>query len=117
MGGIREIVAVVLAADSPAGQVAGVLDNLAAHLPPPDQQWGCPLCHTECWPCAGFDAAAQKVVDARLRLAEFVPLDLHPLLWPPPPEQSKDAPQSPPPPPPQTALPPGTWFDEESRHG
>lgn len=112
MGGIREIVAVVLAADSPAGQVAGLLDDLAAHLPPPDQQWGCSLCRTECWPCAGFDAAAQKVIDARLRLAEFVPTDLHPRLWPPP-EQPHTAPE----PPPQTALPPGTWFDKESRDG
>ncbi|MDX8053813.1 hypothetical protein SK571_30970 [Lentzea sp. BCCO 10_0798] len=109
---IREVVAVVLAADSPAGRVADVLDDLAAHLPPPAQQWGCSLCRTECWPCAGFDAAAQKVIGARLRLAEFVPLDLHPRLWPPP-EQSQDVPQ---PSPPQSTLSPGTWFDEESRH-
>jgi hypothetical protein len=106
MDGMREIVAVVVAAGSPAGQLARALDDLAAHLPPSEQQWGCALCCSESWPCSRFHAAAQQIIAARLRLDEFVPLDLHPRLWPPtPPAQS------------QLAPPPDDWFDEESRNG
>lgn len=50
MCGIREFVAVVVAADSPAGRVAAAIDEVTAHLPPPDELWACPLCSTQSWP-------------------------------------------------------------------
>lgn len=113
MGGIREIVAVVVAADSPAGRVAAAIDEVTAHLPPTQEPWACPLCSTQSWPCSRFDTAAHRVMTAGLRLAEFVPDDLHPRLWPQPQSRSP-APTVPPPPP---APPSDTWFDEEPRDG
>jgi hypothetical protein len=88
MGGMREIVAVVVAADSPAGRVATAIDDITAHLPPPDVPWECPLCSAHSWPCSRFDAAARRVMATGVRLADLVPLDLHPRLWPrtPPPQ-------------------------------
>lgn len=100
MAEMREVVGVVVAVDSPAGRLVGALDDLAAHLPPVGRQWGCPLCGVDSWPCAKFHVAAQQVIGARLRLDEFVPLDLHQRLFP------------------QTETPrsgqeprPGAWFD------
>lgn len=69
--------------DSVAGRVVQALDLVAAHLPPPGQDWGCRLCSVESWPCPPFDAAARQVVAGGLRLAELVPPDLHHLLWTP----------------------------------
>ncbi|MDQ3276291.1 MAG: hypothetical protein M3Q39_15030 [Actinomycetota bacterium] len=80
---MRDIVAVVVAVDSPAGRAAEAIDQLTAHLPPPDEPWACPLCSAQSWPCAGFDAAAHRVQAAHLRIVELVPLDLRPRLWPP----------------------------------
>lgn len=111
MGGIREVVAVIVAADSPTGHVAKVIDELTAHLPPPDEPWACPLCSTESWPCSRFDTAAHQVMAAGLRLRDWIPTDLHARLWPQPRSPAPPAPR--PPPAPQS----DTWFDEESPDG
>ncbi|WP_158894287.1 hypothetical protein [Amycolatopsis anabasis] len=86
----------VVAADSPLGRVAPMLDELTAHLPPPNQPWACSLCSTESWPCSRFDQAAHHLRRAGLRLSDLIPLDLHPRLWPPP---GPRPPQQPAPPP------------------
>lgn len=112
MGGIREVVAVVVAADSPTGQVATAINELTAHLPPPDEPWACPLCSTEAWPCSRFQTAAHQVMTARLRLPDWIPKDVHSRLWPQP-----RSPAPPPAPRPQPAPQSDPWFDEESSHG
>lgn len=104
MGGIREIVAVIVAAESPAGRVATAIDDVASHLPPLEAPWSCPLCSAQSWPCSRFDEAAREVMSNGVRLADLVPLDLHPRLWPHP-APSAPGPQ------------PATWFDEESHDG
>ncbi|WP_143035893.1 hypothetical protein [Lentzea fradiae] len=81
-GAMREIVAVVVAAESPAGLLAGALDTLAAHLPPADGTTVCRLCSTQFWPCARFDEAARHIERRGVAVRPFVPLDLHPQLWP-----------------------------------
>src|SRR4051794_33281230 len=81
----RDGVAVMVAADSPAGRVAEILDQLARHLPAP-RAVSCSCCSTEGWPCSGFDDAAHRLQAAGLRLSEFVPLDLRSRVWPPPKE-------------------------------
>lgn len=83
MGGIREIVAVIVPADSPVGRAAQAIDDMSAHLPPPDDPRACPLCSTQSWPCARFENAAHHVQAAGVRLGELVPPDLHTRLWPP----------------------------------
>jgi hypothetical protein len=75
-------VAVVVACDSPIGRMAEAVDQAARHLPPPDRPYFCPCCSTEAWPCDGFDDAARSLLAAGLRLAEFVPHELHQRLWP-----------------------------------
>ncbi|WP_158894051.1 hypothetical protein [Amycolatopsis anabasis] len=108
MGGIRESVAVIVAADSPAGKAARAIDDVAAHLPPPEQPYTCPLCSSQPWPCTEFHDAAHRVQAAGVRLGALVPLDLHHRLWP------------------RTAVPqhPGSpvqqsrpWFDKEQPDG
>jgi hypothetical protein len=81
-GDIRDVLAVVVAADSPAGRLAEAINDLTAHLPTPDEPDVCPMCSGKFWPCAGFDGAAHRVHTARLRVGDLVPLDLHPRLWP-----------------------------------
>ncbi len=80
---IREVRAVIVAADSPLGRVSQAVDDLAAHLPTPDEPRACPLCSDRSWPCDLFDDAAHRVLAAGLRLGDLVPLDLHKRLWPP----------------------------------
>lgn len=80
---VREVVAVIVAANSPVGQLVRAIDDMTAHLPPPEEPRACPMCSTQCWPCSGFDTAARRVEAAGLRLGELVPLDLHARLWPP----------------------------------
>jgi len=72
---MRDIVAVVVTTDSPAGHVTEVIDELPAHLSVPQEPRACPLCSTQSWPCARFDAAAHRVQAAGLRLGELVPVD------------------------------------------
>lgn len=104
---MREIVAVIVAADSPAGRVAEAMSDLSAHLPDVGEPQVCPMCMGQSWPCAGFDRAAHLVMTAGLRLAELVPLDLHPRLWPP---------KRPPSPRPAASGDGGqTWFGEQER--
>jgi hypothetical protein len=82
--GMREIVAVVVAADSPLGRAGATVDELTSHLPPPGEHQPCPLCPRQAWPCAGFDLVATRLQSAyQLGLGMVVPLDLHPRLWPP----------------------------------
>lgn len=109
MRGIRDIVAVVVAADSPVGRAAQAIDDITAHLSVPDEPNTCPLCSTQSWPCAQFTAAAHRAQAAGLRLGELVPLDLHPYLWPTPQPPPRSAPPTDPTP------RSDTWFDEESR--
>ena len=113
MGGIREVVAVIVAADSATGRVVKAIDELTAHLPPPDEPWACPLCSTESWPCSRFNAAAHQVMTAGLQIRDWIPNDLHARLW------GKPKPRSPAPPAPRPQAAPqsDTWFDEESPDG
>ncbi|NKE57504.1 hypothetical protein FXN61_11925 [Lentzea sp. PSKA42] len=82
---MRDIVAVVVAVESPAGLLVDALNTLAAHLPPADRPMVCPLCPARSWPCAPFDQAARHVQDSGVAIGPFVPLDLHPQVWPPAP--------------------------------
>lgn len=102
---VREVRAVIVAADSPLGRVSQAVDDLAAHLPSPEQPRVCPLCSDRSWPCGRFDDAAHRVLAAGLRLGDLVPLDLHERLWPPRRTQA-------PPPTPQDL---GSWFDQEEQ--
>ena len=45
-GALRDIRAVIVAADSAVGLVAQAIDDLSAHLPPQHAQRVCPLCST-----------------------------------------------------------------------
>ena len=101
---VRKVRAVIVAADSPLGQVSQAVDDLAAHLPSPAQPRVCPLCSDRSWPCDRFDDAAHRVLAAGLRLADLVPLDLHERLWPQRRAQT---------PPTSTHL--GSWFDQEEQ--
>jgi hypothetical protein len=76
-----QVTVAVLAADSPAGRVAVEIHELTSHLPSPEAPWECPLCSTE-WPCRRFGAAAHELMQAGLRLPDWVPYELHPRLWP-----------------------------------
>lgn len=105
MDRIREVLAVIVAADSPAGRVSQAIDDIAAHLPSPDQPQACPLCSNRFWPCDRFDAAASHVLAAGLRLSDLVPLDLHQRLWP----------RMRPPSPPVSTHNLGSWFDREEQ--
>lgn len=105
MGGVREVLAVIVAADSPVGRVSQAVDDLAAHLPSPDQPRACPLCTAQSWPCAGFDDAAHRALAAGLRLSDLVPLDLHERLWP----------RRRPPSPPASPQDSGSWFDQKEQ--
>ncbi|MFC0430968.1 hypothetical protein [Kutzneria buriramensis] len=84
MGWLREVTAMVIATDSPAGRVAEAIEQLTAHLPTPDQPTTCPMCSRQGWPCTGFDAAARHLQAAGVPVGYLVPLDLHPTLWPVP---------------------------------
>lgn len=95
----------IVAADSPLGRVGRAVDDLAAHLPSPDEPRACPLCSAQSWPCAGFDDAAHRALVAGLRLSDLVPLDLHERLWPSRRGSS----------PPASAQNSGTWFDQEEQ--
>lgn len=117
MGGIREVIAVIVAADSPIGRVVQAIDDVAAHLPPPQEPQACPLCFTQSWPCARFDDAAHRVQAAGLRVGELVPLDLHPRLWPPSPPPPAPTPSASPIPPPRPTQHPAPWFDKEQPDG
>jgi len=100
---VREVLAVIVAADSPLGRVSQAVDDLAAHLPSPNEPRACPLCSAQSWPCAGFDDAAHRALAAGLRLSDLVPLDLHERLWPP------KRPRTPP----SSAQNPGGWSGQE----
>jgi hypothetical protein len=102
MDGTRQIVAVIVAADSPVGRIAQAIDDMTAHLPSAEKPQACPLCSTHSWPCTRFHNAADRVHAAGLRLGELVPLDLHTRLWP--------QPQQPRP----TAHRSDSWFNQES---
>jgi hypothetical protein len=105
MGGIREIIAVVVAADSPAGRIAQAIDDMTAHLPTPEEPRACPLCSARSWPCARFHEAAHRVQAAGVRVGELVPLDLHARLWPSAPTQPASPQHS------------DTWFDQDQHDG
>ncbi|WP_143022982.1 hypothetical protein [Lentzea jiangxiensis] len=83
MDELRNIVAVVVPAESPVGRLVDAINTLAANLPPEDRPTVCPLCPTPSWPCTRFDAAAREVQDGGVAIGPFVPLDLHQRLWPP----------------------------------
>lgn len=85
-GGLREIRAVIVAADSAVGLVVQAIDELSAHLPPEHAPRVCPLCPAERWPCVRFRDAAHNVHTAGVHLGDLVPRDLHPHLWPPEPQ-------------------------------
>lgn len=109
---IREVVAVIVAADSPVGQLVRDIDDMTAHLPASDAPRACPMCSTRSWPCAGFDTAARRVGAAGLRLDHLVPRDLHIRLWPPQPQPPAQTTQ-------QLVWPSsaGAVFDRESVDG
>ena len=84
MSGLREVTALVVATDSPAGRAAEAIEQLTAHLPTPDYPTTCPLCSRQVWPCTGFHDATRQLQAAQLPIGYLVPLDLHPSLWPAP---------------------------------
>ena len=84
MGWLREVTAVVVAIDSPAGRVVEAIEQLTTHLPTPDQPTVCPLCSRQSWPCTGFDTAARHLQISGMPIGCLVPLDLHSTLWPTP---------------------------------
>ncbi|MEV7043926.1 hypothetical protein [Amycolatopsis sp. NPDC051061] len=74
----------MVAADSPAGRAAEAINDLTRHLPQPGAPAVCPTCAARFWPCTYFYDAAHRMHNARLRVGDVVPLELHPRLWPPP---------------------------------
>ncbi|GAA0589310.1 hypothetical protein GCM10010174_00180 [Kutzneria viridogrisea] len=84
MGGLREITAVVVAAECPVGGVVEAIEQVTSHLPTANDPEVCPLCPARPWPCSGFDAAAGHIQAAGIPIGYLVPLDLHARLWPPP---------------------------------
>ncbi|MFC0429886.1 hypothetical protein [Kutzneria buriramensis] len=78
---LPRVVAAVVAPDSPVGQLAAVIEELTSHLPAADQPRECALC-SRSWPCDGFDNAAKELGRARIPVGLWVPLSLHPILWP-----------------------------------
>jgi hypothetical protein len=85
------------AAPPGARRAAEVINDLCAHQPDTLEPHAGPTGSAiHWWPCASFNNAAHQVMTARLRLAELVPLDLHPPLWPPK-RQPSSAPQTDPP--------------------
>ncbi|GAB3902233.1 hypothetical protein ACFQ1S_05640 [Kibdelosporangium lantanae] len=82
MGGLRDITAMVVAAESPIGRVIEAIELLTSHLPPVDQPAVCSLCSPQSWPCPAFDAAAEQIQAGAMPIGYLVPLDLHPRLWP-----------------------------------
>lgn len=102
----QEVTVAVLAADSPAGHVALAIGELTTHLPSPEAPWECPLCSTGSWPCDRFDAAAHELIEAGLRLPDWVPYDLHPRLWP----ANQAEPPAPQTIPPNQTAQSSTWF-------
>lgn len=107
----RQAKAVVLAVDSPVGNVARGIDELTAHLPAPDTPWACLLCSAASWPYRRFDAAAHELMRAGLRLPDWVPYDLHPRLWPPPHRAPRPARSNP------HHLQSSSWFTKEDHDG
>jgi hypothetical protein len=113
MGGIREVVAVIVAADSATGRVVAAIDELTAHLPAPGRAVGLPtVLHRvlavlpvqhRCPSGDGRRAAASRLDTER----------------PPRPAVGKPKPRSPAPPAPRPQAAPqsDTWFDEESPDG
>jgi hypothetical protein len=72
---VRAIVTVVVAVDSPAGRAAEVINDMTAHLPPPDEPHACPMYLTQSWSCPG-DAAAYRVITVSERLyCPLTPVD------------------------------------------
>jgi hypothetical protein len=84
MGGLREVIAVVVALDSPLGRVVDAIEQLTAHLPTAEQPATCSLCSRRPWPCTAFDAAARHLQTTGVPIGYLLPLDLHPQLWPAP---------------------------------
>ncbi|GAA3040636.1 hypothetical protein [Actinokineospora globicatena] len=78
----RDIVATVIAADSPLGQVARAVDIATSHLPAVHQPRACPFCVAAGWPCRPFLDAAQHITDHGVDVAGLVPRDLQQVLWP-----------------------------------
>jgi hypothetical protein len=94
-GDIREVLAIVVAATSPAGLATKAIHELAGHLPTPDAPGICPTCADRFWPCRSFDRAAHRLHTIRLRLSDWIPLDLHPRLWQQPAQPSRKSHESP----------------------
>lgn len=86
----REIVAVVVAADSPLGREEPTIDELSAHLPAVEVG-DCPLCSGQRWPCLTFRETASALHKAGVPVHTLVPEALQARLRPP-------TPQPPPPP-------------------
>ncbi|GAA3010421.1 hypothetical protein LV75_006723 [Actinokineospora diospyrosa] len=78
----RDILAVVVAVDSPLGRVARAVDVLSSHVPAVAQPLVCSFCVGSGWPCRSFLDAAQHVNDRGVDVGMVVPVDLHPVLWP-----------------------------------
>ncbi|KOV84643.1 hypothetical protein [Nocardia sp. NRRL S-836] len=79
----RDVVAVVVAVENPADRLVGAVSALSAHLPPSDRPTVRPLCPARPWPRMRSDEAARRVHEGGAAIGSFVPLDLHPRLWPP----------------------------------
>lgn len=89
---VREIVAVVVAADSPIGREEPTIDELAAHLPAVDGG-DCPLCGENRWPCPAFRTAADTLHEAGVPVLSLVPESLRAGLHPPAPQPPMPRPE------------------------
>ncbi len=77
-GASRDIVAVVVAAESPIGRASESVEQCATHLPPAKQA-ACGWC-SKPWPCLPFIGAGRAAHAAGLRVSDFTPPELHDLL-------------------------------------
>lgn len=97
---LREIIAVIVAADSPLGREEPAIGQLTGHLPAVDSG-DCPLCGP--WPCAAFQKAATALHETGIHLPSLLPEPLQVRLSPPTPQPK------PPPPVPRTGLRTDPW--------
>lgn len=91
---VREIVAIVVAADSPLGQEEPTIDELSAHLPAVDGGGECPLCVGQRWPCAPFRDAASALHETGIPVPSLMPEALQTRLRPPTPQPPPPVPRA-----------------------
>lgn len=90
---VREIVAVVVATDSPLGREEPTIGQFSAHLPAADAE-DCPLCGEIRWPCPTFRKIADTLHEAGVPVLSLVPESLQARLRQPNPKPPPPVPHS-----------------------